>query len=205
MGIATAPTLGHPWALDLNRSRSVPNSHRDPDHIPEASRIRDALVHRVDSPSDAQEESGKRPRILCLAQRPVSLSSSKDLIDRGFLLTHVFRNFSGDFVTAGRTLKRRVSEKAASRKFWVAGAPDKSIEHSFDGMSRVRIRQFSEHLHPNRVPIAIQRRKEELALIPEGAVEAAATYAGRFDQVINRRRLVAPTNKRIGRRTLKSH
>jgi len=33
------------------------------------------------------------------------------------LLTHVFRNFSGDFVTAGRTLKRRVGEKAASRKF----------------------------------------------------------------------------------------
>src|SRR5712692_272269 len=60
-------------------------------------------------------------------------------------------------------------------------------------MSRVRIRQFSEHLHPNRVPIAIQRRKEELALIPEGAVEAAATYAGRFDQVVNRGRLVSPS------------
>jgi hypothetical protein len=51
----------------------------------------------------------------------------------------VFRNFSSDFVTASRTLKRRVGEKAASRKFWVAGAPDQSIEHSFDGMSRVRI------------------------------------------------------------------
>src|SRR6266436_10000433 len=140
MGIATA--LGHPWAIDLNRSRSVPNTHRDSDHIPEYPGIRDTLVHSVDSPSDAQEESGKRPRILCLAQRPVSLSSSKDLIDRCLLLTHVFRNFLGDFVTAGRTLKRRVGEKAASGKFWVAGAPDKSIEHSFDGMSRVRIRQF---------------------------------------------------------------
>jgi len=175
MGIATAPTLGRPCAIDLNRSRSVPNTHCDSDHIPEYPRIRDTLVHSVDSPSDAQEESGKRPRILCLAQRPVSLSFPKDLIDRCFLLTHVFRNFSGDFVTASRTLKRRVSEKAASRKFWVAGAPDQSIEHSFDGMSRVRIRQFSEHLHPNRVPIAIQRRKEELTLIPEGAVEAGVS------------------------------
>src|SRR5260370_5722426 len=139
MGIATAPTLGYPWVIDLNRGRYVPNTHCDSYHIPEYPGIRDTLVHRVDSPSDAQEESSKRPRILCLAQRPVSLSSSKDLIDRCFLLTHVFRNFSGDFVTDSRTLKRRVSEKAASRKFWVTGAPDKSIEHSLDRMSRVRI------------------------------------------------------------------
>jgi hypothetical protein len=55
------------------------------------------------APGHAQEESGKRPRILCLAQYRVSLSSPKDLIDRRFLLTHVFRNFSGDFVTASRS------------------------------------------------------------------------------------------------------
>src|SRR5260370_31394298 len=63
MSIATAPTLGHPWAIDLNRSRCVPNTHCDSDHIPEYPRIRDTLVHSVDSPSDAQEESGISPEM----------------------------------------------------------------------------------------------------------------------------------------------
>jgi hypothetical protein len=80
MGIATAPTLGHLWPIDLNRSRSVPNTHRDSDDIPEHPGIRDTLVHRVDSPGHSQEESGKRPRILGRVERPVGLSFPKDMI-----------------------------------------------------------------------------------------------------------------------------
>jgi hypothetical protein len=66
-------------------------------------------------------------------QHTLSLSLSKDTIDRRFLLAQPFRNFAGNLVAASRTLKRGVRNKTAAQKSRIARAPNECIKHALDG------------------------------------------------------------------------